>query len=80
MVTVSINNQNFLVPYPVYDWMKEARDIREKAKQVREAQVRYFKTRKKSDLDKSLALEMQLDNLLAGRTPEKVAVQLELLR
>ena len=80
MVSVRIGNENFQVPEQVYEWMRESRDIREKAKQVRDAQSKYFRTRTKPDLDRSKALEQELDNLLAGRTPEKVGVQMELLR
>jgi hypothetical protein len=80
MKDVKIKDATHSVHEEVYQWMKDSRDIINKTRAVREAQNNYFRTRTQSDLNKSKALERELDNLLAGKTPEKVSQQLELLR
>jgi hypothetical protein len=78
MVSLTIADVQYQVDEPVYEWMRNARDIIDKTKKLREAQVEYFKHQDQLVLRKCKAMESELDELLAGRTPAKIALQAQL--
>jgi len=78
MAYVKIADNSHEVSDEVYQWMKNARDIINLAKRLRDAQIHYFKYR--NNLDQCKAIEKEFDDLLAGRTPEKQTIQAELFR
>ena len=78
MINVTIANVQYQVDEPVYRWMRDARNVIEKAKALREAQKEFFRHHDQGILRKCKALESELDDLIAGNTPEKKALQQEL--